>query len=94
MSHDEILPPPEEDDHDVLTFALAGNRLENEMRNLRSQIETLKASSSVDGEIERLSNRLVMLEAGAKRNAAPPITDSTFEQFFGYTGTPRGGITR
>jgi hypothetical protein len=90
MSQDPApLPPPDEDDHDVLTFGLAGNRLENELRRVQAEIERAEAATAGDVRLEDLRIRLAMLEEAARRNAAPPITDATFEKFFGYRGTPR-----
>jgi hypothetical protein len=82
------LAPPDEDDHDVLTFGLAGNRLENEIRSVRAEIGCAGTSSD-DVRLKELHSRLQLLEEAAHRNAAPPLSDATFEKFFGYRGTPR-----
>jgi hypothetical protein len=75
----------EEDDHDLLTFGEAGLRIAEAIEDMKTAIAHAKSPS----EAEALRLRLDQLTTAAARNSRQPITDETFERFFGYSGTAR-----
>ena len=75
----------DEDDHDLLTFGEAGERLRVEIAAAEVGVESL-ATSGASAELEKARARLAALRAAAQRNAAQPINDANFEKFFGYPG--------
>ncbi|MDT5214019.1 MAG: hypothetical protein QOK18_2258 [Mycobacterium sp.] len=81
----------DEDDHDLLTFGEAGERLRLEIAAAEAHLDQIQMSGTpVD--IERASTRLTALRAAAKRNAAQPINDENFEKFFGYPGKAKRNL--
>jgi hypothetical protein len=81
----------DEDDHDLLTFGEAGERLRLEIAAAQADLDQVQMSgTTVD--IERASTRLTALRAAAKRNAAQPINDENFEKFFGYPGKAKRNL--
>lgn len=78
----------DEDDHDLLTFGEAGERLRIEIAAMAQQITQLEASGDADG-LRKAKARLAALRTAAERNTAQPINDANFEKFFGYAGKPK-----
>lgn len=76
----------DEDDHDLLTFGEAGERLRIEIAAAEAAVESL-ATAGASAELEKARTRVAALRAAARRNAAQPINDANFEKFFGYPGT-------
>jgi len=85
--------PLDEDDHDLLTFGEAGERLRIEIRNAQSKLEHARSSGDREA-IEKTSIRLNALIDAASRNRASRINDSNFEKFFGYPGIARRAADR
>jgi hypothetical protein len=81
----------DEDDHDLLTFGEAGERLRIEIASIRTQIAQLEASGDPDA-LRKAKARLDALIAAASRNAAQPINDANFEKFFGYAGKAKRNL--
>lgn len=81
----------DEDDHDLLTFGEAGERLRIEIAAAAASVAALEHSSSRD-ELEKARARLAALRAAAQRNAAQPINDANFEKFFGYPGKAKRNL--
>ncbi|GAB1814471.1 acyl-CoA synthetase [Mycobacterium sp. MUNTM1] len=86
-------PPPdrgksEEDDHDLLTFGEAGERLRIEVATAQQRVAELTEHGSA-AELDTARRRLDALRAAALRNSAQPINDANFERFFGYAGKAR-----
>jgi hypothetical protein len=75
----------DEDDHDLLTFGEAGERLRVEIAAAGEAVERLRDSGDTAGLAQALA-RLAALRAAADRNSAQPINDANFEKFFGYPG--------
>lgn len=75
----------DEDDHDLLTFGEAGERLRLEIAAARDDVARLDDSGDSAG-LEKARIRLAALRAAADRNSAQPINDANFEKFFGYAG--------
>lgn len=75
----------DEDDHDLLTFGEAGERLRLEITAAERRVAELTEYGLAD-ELGKARRRLDALRAAAQRNAAQPINDSNFERFFGYPG--------
>ncbi|BBU21160.1 acyl-CoA synthetase [Mycobacterium xenopi] len=91
-------PPPSprekvnEDDHDLLTFGEAGERLRIEIASAEAaEAELLLSGSRAD--LDKIRARLAALRAAAKRNTAQPINDANFERFFGYPGKAKRNIS-
>lgn len=80
----------DDDDHDLMTFAEAGERLRIEIAATAAAVEALQ----VDGgaALERARTRLSALQAAARRNTSQPITDANFERFFGYSGRAKRNV--
>jgi hypothetical protein len=81
----------DEDDHDLLTFGEAGERLRIEIASIAHQIAQLEASGDDSG-LRKAKERLAALRAAAERNSAQPINDANFEKFFGYAGKPKRNL--
>lgn len=81
----------DEDDHDLLTFGEAGERLRIEIAATAKHIEQLQRSGDRD-DLKKAQARLAALRAAAKRNAANPINDANFEAFFGYSGQAKRNL--
>jgi hypothetical protein len=81
----------DEDDHDLLTFGEAGERLRLEIAAATSEVEDLHRSGSAD-ELEKAQTRLQALRSAATRNSAQPINDANFEKFFGYPGKAKRNL--
>jgi hypothetical protein len=91
-------PPPSprekvnEDDHDLLTFGEAGERLRVEIAAAEAaEAELLRSGCRAD--LDKMRARLAALRAAAKRNSAQPINDANFERFFGYPGKAKRNIS-
>jgi len=89
-------PAPEreklaEDDHDLLTFGEAGERLRIEIAAAERQVAEL-AEHGDGSELEKARRRLEGLRAAVGRNSAQPINDDNFERFFGYRGKARRNL--
>jgi hypothetical protein len=75
----------DEDDHDLLTFGEAGERLRIEIAAAAREVQHLTQSGPVEA-LEKAQARLEALRSAAARNSAQPINDANFEKFFGYPG--------
>lgn len=84
-NQEEAFDRTQEDDHDLLTFGEAGIRLREAIDELRARI----AATDDNVEATALRRRLDLLTSAAERNRRQPITDETFERFFGYPGSAR-----
>lgn len=81
----------DEDDHDLLTFGEAGERLRLEIATAAAKLEEIRQTGS-PADVEKASARLGALRAAAKRNSAQPINDANFEKFFGYPGKAKRNL--
>ncbi|NDJ87966.1 acyl-CoA synthetase [Mycolicibacter kumamotonensis] len=81
----------DEDDHDLLTFGEAGERLRSEIAVASADVDRLTAAGDTPA-LDRAKARLDALRAAAQRNTAQPINDANFEKFFGYSGQPRRNL--
>jgi hypothetical protein len=81
----------DEDDHDLLTFGEAGERLRIEIAAAADEVQRLQLSGSAS-DLERASTRLEALRSAAARNSAQPINDANFEKFFGYPGKAKRNL--
>jgi hypothetical protein len=81
----------DEDDHDLLTFGEAGERLRLEVAAARDAVERLEHAGDDDA-LEKARTRLAALRAAADRNSAQPINDANFEKFFGYPGKAKRNL--
>jgi hypothetical protein len=75
----------DDDDHDLLTFGEAAERLRIEIDTTAARIADLERLGDRD-ELAKVKIRLAALEAAASRNAAQQLNDANFEKFFGYPG--------
>jgi hypothetical protein len=75
----------DEDDHDLLTFGEASERLRLEISAAVTEVDRLRSSGS-PADLQRSEERLAALRSAARRNSAAPINDANFEKFFGYPG--------
>ncbi|CQD18794.1 hypothetical protein BN000_04308 [Mycobacterium europaeum] len=83
----------DEDDHDLLTFGEAGERLRAEIAATAARVAELQRLGDRDV-LATATARLTALRAAAKRNAADPINDANFESFFGYPGKAKRTMPR
>ncbi|MBE1552077.1 hypothetical protein GGC64_006164 [Mycobacterium sp. OAS707] len=81
----------DEDDHDLLTFGEAGERLRLEVAAAANEVERLQQSGSAD-DLDKARARLQALRSAAARNRAQPINDANFEKFFGYPGKAKRNL--
>jgi hypothetical protein len=81
----------DEDDHDLLTFREAGERLRIEVAAAADEVERLQQSGCPD-DLEKARIRLEALRSAAARNSAQPINDANFEKFFGYPGKAKRNL--
>jgi len=81
----------DEDDHDLLTFGEAGERLRLEIATATAHLTQLQISGAPT-DVEAAAARLAALRAAAQRNAAQPINDANFEKFFGYPGKAKRNL--
>jgi hypothetical protein len=81
----------DEDDHDLLTFGEAGERLRIEVAAAAAEVDRLQKAGSVD-ELDKARARLEALRSAASRNSAQPINDANFEKFFGYPGKAKRNL--
>jgi hypothetical protein len=81
----------DEDDHDLLTFGEAGERLRLEIAAAAVVLDHLRTSGTAD-ELEKADARLEALRSAAARNSAHPINDANFEKFFGYPGKAKRNL--
>jgi hypothetical protein len=82
----------DEDDHDLLTFSEAGERLRLEVAAAAARVAELESRAD-GGELDRARNRLDALRAAAQRNSVQPLNDANFEKFFGYPGKARRNLS-
>jgi hypothetical protein len=81
----------DEDDHDLLTFGEAGERLRLEVAAAAREVSRLKQEGPADA-VEKAQARLEALQSAATRNSAQPINDANFEKFFGYPGKAKRNL--
>jgi len=81
----------DEDDHDLLTFGEAGERLRLEIAAAAREVQGLQQSGPVEA-LEKAQARLEALRSAADRNSAQPINDANFEKFFGYPGKAKRNL--
>ena len=82
----------DEDDHDLLTFGEAGERLRLEVAAAVAELDRLRQHDGSAAEIETAGKRLDALRSAAARNSAQPINDANFEKFFGYPGKAKRNL--
>jgi hypothetical protein len=82
----------DEDDHDLLTFGEAGERLRIEIAEAAREVGRLRQSGPIEA-LDKAQARLEALRSAAARNTAQPINDANFEKFFGYPGKARRNTT-
>ena len=81
----------DEDDHDLLTFGEAGERLRIEIRAAAAEVERLQRAGS-EADLDKARTRFEALRSAAARNSAQPINDTNFEKFFGYPGKAKRNL--
>jgi hypothetical protein len=81
----------DEDDHDLLTFGEAGERLRLEIAAAARAVQSLQQSGPAEA-LEKAQARLDALRSAAARNSAQPINDANFEKFFGYPGKAKRNL--
>jgi hypothetical protein len=81
----------DEDDHDLLTFGEAGERLRLEIAAAAREVQRLATSGPAE-ELDKAQARLDALRSAAARNSAQPINDANFEKFFGYPGKAKRNL--
>ena len=81
----------DEDDHDLLTFGEAGERLRLEIAAAAREVQRLTPSGPVEA-LKKAQARLEALRSAAARNSAQPINDANFEKFFGYPGKAKRNL--
>lgn len=81
----------DEDDHDLLTFGEAGERLRLEIAAAAREVQGLQQSGPIEA-LEKARHRLDALRSAAQRNSAQPINDANFEKFFGYPGKAKRNL--
>jgi hypothetical protein len=81
----------EEDDHDLLTFGEAGERLRLEVAAADAEVGRLRRTGPLEA-LEKAESRLQALRSAAARNSAQPINDANFEKFFGYPGKAKRNL--
>ncbi len=81
----------DEDDHDLLTFGEAGERLRLEIAAAAREVQRLTPSGPAVA-LEKAQARLDALRSAAARNSAQPINDANFEKFFGYPGKAKRNL--
>jgi hypothetical protein len=81
----------DEDDHDLLTFGEAGERLRIEISAAAREVQRLQQSGPLDA-LDKAEVRLAALRSAAARNSAQPINDANFERFFGYPGKAKRNL--
>jgi hypothetical protein len=81
----------DEDDHDLLTFGEAGERLRLEIAAASREVQGLQQSGPIEA-LEKAQARLEALRSAADRNSAQPINDANFEKFFGYPGKAKRNL--
>ena len=91
MSDGEARQQLDEDDHDLLTFGEAGERLRLEIAAAHEAVARLRDSGDTAG-LEKARTRLAALRGAADRNSAQPINDANFEKFFGYPGKAKRNL--
>ncbi|TAM64524.1 acyl-CoA synthetase [Mycobacterium sp.] len=82
----------DEDDHDLLTFGEAGERLRMEISGAQARIAELEAAGPNAAGLPEARARLSALLEAAQRNSAQPINDENFERFFGYPGKAKRNV--
>jgi hypothetical protein len=81
----------DEDDHDLLTFGEAGERLRIETAAAAREVQRISQSGPVEA-LEKAQARVDALRSAAARNSAQPINDANFEKFFGYPGKAKRNL--
>ena len=81
----------DEDDHDLLTFSEAGERLRLEIAAAAREVQGLQQCGPAEA-LEKAQARLDALRSAAARNSAQPINDTNFEKFFGYPGKAKRNL--
>jgi hypothetical protein len=81
----------DEDDHDLLTFGEAGERLRLEVAAAAREVNRLRQDGPASA-LEKAEARFEALRSAAARNTAQPINDANFERFFGYPGKAKRNL--
>jgi hypothetical protein len=81
----------DEDDHDLLTFGEAGERLRLEVAAAAQEVSRLQQDGPTD-QLEKAKGQLEALRSAATRNSAQSINDANFEKFFGYPGKAKRNL--
>lgn len=90
-AHGKPREKTDEDDHDLLTFGEAGERLRLEIAAAAVHLDRLERTGT-SADIADARSRLDTLRTAAQRNAAQPINDANFEKFFGYPGKAKRNL--
>ena len=90
-SDDAVRDKVDEDDHDLLTFGEAGERLRIEIAAAGREVQRLTQSGPIE-ELEKAQARFDALRSAAARKIAQPINDANFEKFFGYPGKAKRNL--
>ncbi|MCV7205040.1 acyl-CoA synthetase [Mycolicibacterium peregrinum] len=80
-----------DDDHDLLTFGEAGERLRLQIAAASAHLDQLQMSG-VPTDVDAARARLTALRGAAQRNSVRPINDGNFEKFFGYPGRAKRNL--
>ncbi|MGO9100160.1 MAG: acyl-CoA synthetase [Mycobacterium sp.] len=81
----------DDDDHDLLTFGEAGERLRLEVAAAMKEVRRLQHDGPAEA-LQKAESRLEALQVAAVRNSAQPINDANFEKFFGYAGKAKRNL--
>jgi hypothetical protein len=82
----------DEDDHDLLTFNEAGERLRIEIAAASARVADLE-SRGLSDELGGARKRLEALRSAEARISAEKLTDANFERLFGYAGKARRNLS-
>lgn len=82
----------DEDDHDLLTFGEAGERLRLEVHAAEARVADMERRDPASADLPPARARLSALRDAARRNSAQPINDENFERFFGYPGKAKRNL--
>lgn len=80
-----------ENDHDLLTFDEAGERLQTEIARAVELVAELSAERAGDNRLMQAQHRLAALQQAERRMNTQRFDDANFERFFGYPRTAEHG---
>ena len=86
MTAPDATTDPVEDDHDLLSYTLAGERLAEAVAGLREAVASTRGLVEPDPALLRvLQERLEVLVGAQGRHGAPAITAANKSYFYGWT---------